>query len=131
MEKHLVDGGSPQSPFVFELASGQLALTSSGLNFGSIQVGTSSTLSTAVSNTSKSNIIISQASVTGTGFSFSGPGLPITVAACGNFPGDDRNTDELHHLKRDRFAGFGNGYRFRRERLADAIKFGSRTESGV
>src|SRR5207245_146736 len=31
-------------------------------------------------NSSKSNITISQASVTGTGFSFSGPSLPITLA---------------------------------------------------
>src|SRR5439155_82072 len=61
-------------------ASGQLALASSGLNFGSVQVGSSSTLSTSVSNTSKSNVTISQASVTGTGFSFSGPSLPITLA---------------------------------------------------
>ncbi|PYV49875.1 MAG: hypothetical protein DMG98_28965, partial [Acidobacteria bacterium] len=60
-------------------ASGQLALTSSGLNFGSVQVGSSSTLSISVSNSNKSNITISQASVTGTGFSFSGPSLPITL----------------------------------------------------
>src|SRR6266851_3820360 len=60
-------------------ASGQLALTSSGLNFGSVQVGSGSQLSTSVSNTSKSNITISQASVAGTGFSFSGPTLPITL----------------------------------------------------
>src|SRR5437870_1284763 len=61
-------------------ASGQLTLASSGLNFGSVQVGNSSTLSVSVSNSSKSNITISQASVTGTGFSFSGPSLPITLA---------------------------------------------------
>jgi len=60
-------------------ASGQLALTSSGLNFGSVQVGSGSQLSTSISNTSKSNITISQASVAGTGFSFSGPTLPITL----------------------------------------------------
>ena len=61
-------------------ASGQLALTSSGLDFGSVQVGNSSTLSISVSNASKSNITISQASAIGTGFSFSGPSLPITLA---------------------------------------------------
>ncbi len=60
--------------------SGQLALSSSGLNFGSVQVRSSSALSTSVSNTSKSNITISQVSATGTGFSFSGPSLPITLA---------------------------------------------------
>jgi len=42
-------------------ASGQLTLTSSGLNFGSIQVGSSSTLSISVNNSSKSNITITQA----------------------------------------------------------------------
>src|SRR5438105_1626660 len=61
-------------------ASGQLTLASSGLNFDSVQVGSSSALSTSVSNTSKSNITISQVSATGTGFSFSGPSLPITLA---------------------------------------------------
>src|SRR5438128_4065477 len=61
-------------------ASGQLALTSSGLYFGSVQVGSSSTLSISVSNASKSNINISQASAIGTGFSFTGPSLPITLA---------------------------------------------------
>src|SRR5438477_8529246 len=61
-------------------ASGQLTLATSGLNFGSVQVGSSSAVSTLVSNTSKSNITISQVSATGTGFSFSGPSLPITLA---------------------------------------------------
>src|SRR5439155_624483 len=56
------------------------ALASSGINFGSIPVGSSSTLSISVSNASKSNITISQASAAGTGFSFSSPSLPITLA---------------------------------------------------
>src|SRR5438309_10390773 len=60
-------------------ASGQL-LASSGVNFGSIAVGSSSTLSLSVSNASKSNIAITQASAAGTGFSFGSPSLPITLA---------------------------------------------------
>ena len=61
-------------------ATGQLAATSSGINFGSVQLGGSSTLSVTVSNSGKYDLTISQATVTGTGFSFAGPGLPITLA---------------------------------------------------
>jgi Putative Ig domain/Abnormal spindle-like microcephaly-assoc'd, ASPM-SPD-2-Hydin len=61
-------------------ASGQLTLASSGLDFGSVQEGSSSTLSTSVTNTSRRYITISQASASGTGFSFSGPSLPIILA---------------------------------------------------
>jgi hypothetical protein len=66
-------------------AAGQLTLSSStsstsNLNFGSVQVGSSSALSTAVSNTGESNLTIRLASVSGSAFSYSGPNLPITVA---------------------------------------------------
>jgi len=61
-------------------ASGQLALTSSALNFGGVQEGSNSTIWTSARNTSRRNITISQVSVSGTGFSFSGPSLPITLA---------------------------------------------------
>ncbi len=60
-------------------ATGQLAITSSRIDFGSLLVGSSSTLSIAVSNSGKSNLTISQATVTGAGFSFAGPDLPITL----------------------------------------------------
>ena len=66
-------------------AAGQLALSSSisstsNLNFGSVQVGSSSTLSISASNTGKSNLTITQATVSGSAFSYSGPNLPMTVA---------------------------------------------------
>lgn len=61
-------------------ATGQLALSSSNLNFGSVQIGSSSTLSITASNSGKSNLTIAQATVTGAGFSFAGPNLPITLA---------------------------------------------------
>lgn len=63
-------------------AVGQLAVTSSSssLNFGSVQVGSSSTLSIAVSNNSKSSATITQTTVLGTAFSYNGPSLPITIA---------------------------------------------------
>src|SRR6202040_3385484 len=61
-------------------AAGQLAFTSSNVNFGSVQEGSNGALSIAVSNSGKSNLIISQATVSGAGFSFTGPSLPITLA---------------------------------------------------
>jgi Abnormal spindle-like microcephaly-assoc'd, ASPM-SPD-2-Hydin/Putative Ig domain len=60
-------------------ASGQ-AFAPSTLNFGSVQEGSSTTLSTTISNTRRQNITIVQTPVSGTGFSFSGPSLPITLA---------------------------------------------------
>lgn len=65
-------------------ATGQLALSSSNVNFGSVQLGSSRTLLIAVSNIGKSNLTISQATVTGIGFSFAGPGLPITLLPQGS-----------------------------------------------
>jgi Abnormal spindle-like microcephaly-assoc'd, ASPM-SPD-2-Hydin len=62
------------------VATAQLALTPSSLNFGNVQAGSSSRLSVAVSNSGKSNLTISQAMVTGAGFSFAGPALPITLS---------------------------------------------------
>jgi hypothetical protein len=66
--------------FYATAASGQLTLSSSGLNFGSVQEGSSSTLSTSVTNTSRRDITIGQALVSGAGFSVSGPTLPTTLA---------------------------------------------------
>jgi HYDIN/CFA65/VesB-like, Ig-like domain/Cep192 domain 4 len=65
--------------------AGQLTLSAptssaSSLNFGSVQVGSSSTLSTVLSNTGKSNLTITQATVSGIAFSYSGLSLPVTVA---------------------------------------------------
>src|SRR6058998_3235805 len=60
-------------------ATGQLALSSSNLNFGSVQIGSSKTVSVTLTNTDKTNITIAQAPVTGAGFSFAGPNLPITL----------------------------------------------------
>jgi hypothetical protein len=60
-------------------ASGQLAPSCSNLNFGAVQVANGRTLSVTASNSGKSNLTISQANVSGTGFSFAGPGLPITL----------------------------------------------------
>jgi Abnormal spindle-like microcephaly-assoc'd, ASPM-SPD-2-Hydin len=60
-------------------ATGQLAPSSSNLNFGSVQIGTSKAVSVTLTNTGKTNLTITQAPVTGAGFSFAGPNLPITL----------------------------------------------------
>jgi hypothetical protein len=62
-------------------ATGQLALSSSNVNFGSVQMGSSRTSSVTLSNSGKSTLTISQATVSGAGFSFAGPSLPITLAS--------------------------------------------------
>jgi hypothetical protein len=60
-------------------AFGQLSSTST-VNFGSIQVGSMSSVPIPVSNTGRSNLTITQVTVSGGEFSFAGPNLPITLA---------------------------------------------------
>lgn len=62
------------------LAAGQIAANPSSVNFGSVQVGSTSSQSTVVSNISSSKVQISQATVSGTNFSISGPSLPINLS---------------------------------------------------
>ncbi|HTT19569.1 MAG TPA: choice-of-anchor D domain-containing protein [Candidatus Sulfotelmatobacter sp.] len=61
-------------------AAGYLSSASS-MNFGSIAVGSSQTQTLALSNTGGSNLTISAATVTGSGFSVSGLTLPYSLAA--------------------------------------------------
>ena len=63
------------------IAPGALTANPSSLSFGSVQVGSSSTLSETLTNTGGSNVTISQATTTGPGFSTSGLNLPLTLAA--------------------------------------------------
>ena len=83
--------GSPQRPafrilILFPLllisiaATAQMSLSASNVSFGSVQAGSSAIVPVAVTNTGKQTITISQATVSGSGFSFVGPNLPITVA---------------------------------------------------
>ncbi len=60
-------------------ASGQLAVTPSSLNFGSVQVGNSVSQSVSLSNTGNGYLTIYQATVTGNGFSVSGIKMPLTL----------------------------------------------------
>jgi len=78
---------SPNSPFVAALSgtgiSSTLLLTpsSTSLSFGSLTTGTSATQSVTLTNTGNSNVTISQNTVTGSGFTASGMGLPLILSA--------------------------------------------------
>lgn len=61
-------------------AAGQLAVNPSPVSFGSVQLGNSVSQSAFLSNTGNSSLTISQATVSGTGFSFSGLSMPLTLA---------------------------------------------------
>jgi len=65
---------------------GTLSSTPGSVTFGNVQVGTSQTLSDTLSNTGGSAITITQAAVTGTGFSFNGLSFPVTLS-----PGQSTN----------------------------------------
>ena len=69
------------SAFLFAAtAAGQLVVNPSTVNFGSVQMGSSVSQSVVLSNALSSNLTISQATVSGTGFAFSGLGMPTTLA---------------------------------------------------
>lgn len=61
-------------------STGTLTATPASVAFGNVQVGTSQTQSDTLSNTGGSTLTISQAAVTGTGFSTTGLNFPITLA---------------------------------------------------
>ena len=61
-------------------AFGQFATSTSTVNFGSVQVGSMNSVPFPVTNTSRSNLTITQMTVSGSEFSFAGPNLPITLA---------------------------------------------------
>lgn len=61
------------------VAPGTLSANPTSLAFGSVQTGSNATLSETLTNTGGVNVIISQANVTGAGFSISGLTLPATL----------------------------------------------------
>jgi Cep192 domain 4/Abnormal spindle-like microcephaly-assoc'd, ASPM-SPD-2-Hydin/HYDIN/CFA65/VesB-like, Ig-like domain len=63
------------------IAAGTLSANPTSLSFGTVQVGSSANLPETVTNTGGSTVTISQANVTGTGFSISGLTLPATLTA--------------------------------------------------
>jgi len=61
------------------VVAGQLVANPQSLSFGNVQVGSSQSLTGTLSNSGGSNLTISQAVATGTGFSVSGLTLPTTL----------------------------------------------------
>jgi Abnormal spindle-like microcephaly-assoc'd, ASPM-SPD-2-Hydin len=77
------NGGNPNLSVPLSgtgVAAGTLAAAPTSLSFGSVQVSQSTNLSETLTNTGGSSVTISQASVTGAGFSISGLSLPLTLA---------------------------------------------------
>jgi hypothetical protein len=62
-------------------SSSQLNVSPTSLTFGSITVGSSAPQAATLTNSGPDALTVSQANVTGTGFSISGLSLPLTVAA--------------------------------------------------
>ncbi|HEV2500517.1 MAG TPA: choice-of-anchor D domain-containing protein, partial [Terriglobia bacterium] len=58
----------------------QLSANPGNLSFGNVTIGSSSTLPVVVTNTGSAGITVSQAATTGSGFSVSGPSLPLALA---------------------------------------------------
>jgi hypothetical protein len=63
------------------VAPGTLSANPTSLSFGTVQVGSSANLSETLTNTGGTTVTISQANVTGTGFSITGLTLPATLTA--------------------------------------------------
>ena len=63
------------------VAAGSMGASPTSLNFGSVTVGSNQSLSETVTNTGGSSVTISQATVSGTGFSMSGITTPLTLTA--------------------------------------------------
>ena len=61
-------------------AFGQFSTSTSAVSFGSVQVGSTSSVPIPVVNTSKSSLSLTQVSVSGSVFRFTGPTLPVTLA---------------------------------------------------
>lgn len=59
----------------------QLSASPASLSFGSLTTGTSATQTVTLSNTGNASVTISQITASGTGFSLSSIGLPVTLAA--------------------------------------------------
>ena len=63
------------------VAPGALGANPSSLGFGSVQVGVKQTLSEAVTNTGSTSVTISQAGISGSGFTLTGITTPVTLTA--------------------------------------------------
>jgi Abnormal spindle-like microcephaly-assoc'd, ASPM-SPD-2-Hydin/Cep192 domain 4 len=61
------------------IARGQLTVNPASVNFGNVPTGASASQAVILSNSSKSDLTVSQAMVSGPGFSLRGPSLPLTL----------------------------------------------------
>jgi len=80
-----ITSNAPNPSLVIPLAGnavtpGLLTASILSLNFGTVTTGKSKTLSETLSNTGGSSVTITQASVSGSGFSMNGLSLPLTLA---------------------------------------------------
>jgi Abnormal spindle-like microcephaly-assoc'd, ASPM-SPD-2-Hydin len=66
------------------IAHGQLTLNPASVNFGNVQTGASTSQALVLSNSGKSDLTVSQAIVSGPGFSLRGSSLPLTLPASQN-----------------------------------------------
>ena len=62
------------------VAPGALTASPSSLNFGNVQTGNNQTLTETLTNSGGSSVTITQAAVTGSGFTVNGLNLPLTLA---------------------------------------------------
>jgi Abnormal spindle-like microcephaly-assoc'd, ASPM-SPD-2-Hydin len=62
-------------------APGSLAANPASVSFGNVKVGSNQTVPVKVTNTGGVSVTVSSATTTGSGFSFTGPNLPLTLGA--------------------------------------------------
>src|SRR5882762_9542193 len=82
-----ITSDAPGSPLTIPLsgtgaaAQPQLTINPAGVNFGSVNVGATATQTVSLTNSGNAALTISQATPSGTGFSFTGLNLPQTINA--------------------------------------------------
>ncbi len=67
--------------FSASVASAQLAVNPSSVNFSNVPVGIVATQPLVLGNSGQSTVTVSQATVSGSGFSLRGPNLPLSLSA--------------------------------------------------
>jgi len=70
-----------RTPSGAPVSSGRLTVAPSSTSFGNVVLGSSVTLPVILTNTGPRSVTLSQDTVTGTGFSITGPPLPFTLPA--------------------------------------------------
>src|SRR5258707_13869476 len=62
------------------LATGDLGVSPNNVNFGDVAIGSSSSQSVTITNSSNMSFTITQAAISGKGFDMKAPPLPLTLA---------------------------------------------------